>query len=325
VALDDDRTNRSPEDPQPTEEMTAPFDALTGGSGELSRTAGEDPPAGAGPGAPGGEERADTPADDSEPDDRPAAPADAAWGGEDVQETDGAGGPGDPPDDQPTVVQRPVEAEAEAEAEPREPDPERAPYETVESEALAVPPASTPTRASGAVDPQLDALRDATFPVVWRGYDVQAVDDYVTAVEAALERFEERTTPTVAVQRALDRVGEQTAAILRQAEQAADETTRASRARADDRLQRAEREAAELHDAAVARVRALDDDVERLWQERQRLIDATKDLAAQLRTVADDAESRFPPAAAELPAADADAPPPEGAAPPDERGGPPAP
>lgn len=290
--------------------MTAPFDALTGGSGEPR------------PGAPGDEERAVTPADDSEADDRPAAPADAAWGGEEVQETDGAGGPGDSPDDQPTVVQRPVEAEAEP-AEPREPDPERAPYETVESEALAVSPASTPTRASGAVDPQLDALRDATFPVVWRGYDVQAVDDYVSAVEAALERFEERTTPTVAVQRALDRVGEQTAAILRQAEQAADETTRASRARADDRLQRAEREAAELHDAAVARVRALDDDVERLWQERQRLIDATKDLSAQLRSVADDAESRFPPAAAELPAGDAGAPPPEGAAPPEEPGGPP--
>nr|WP_246344979.1 DivIVA domain-containing protein [Conexibacter arvalis] len=182
------------------------------------------------------------------------------------------------------------------------PAPEQAPYETVEQDALAVPPASTPTR-SDAVDPQLDALRDATFPVVWRGYDVQAVDDYVAAVEAALERFEERTTPTIAVQRALDRVGEQTAAILRQAEQAADETTRASRARADDRLQRAEREAAALHEAAVARVRALDDDVERLWQERQRLIDATKALAGQLRTVAEDAESRFPPAAPEAPEA----------------------
>lgn len=191
----------------------------------------------------------------------------------------------------------PADAPEATEAEPHAPDPERAPYETVESEAVAVPPASAPTRALSAVDPQLTALRDVTFPVVWRGYEVQAVDDYVAAVEAAVARFEERTTPTVAVQRALDRVGEQTAAILRQAEQAADETTRASRARADDRLQRAEREAAELHEAAVARVRALDDDVERLWQERQRLIDATKELAGQLRTVAEEAESRFPPAA----------------------------
>lgn len=295
MALDDDRANR-PDDPQPTEEMTAPFDALSGASGEPE-------PAGAGDDA----ERAVTPADDSEPGDQPPEPADAAWGG--AEPSGGAAGG----DDQPTVVQGAVEAAPEP-AVPHEPDPESAPYETVESDALAVPPASTPTRASGAVDPQLDALRDAAFPVVWRGYDVQAVDDYVSAVEAALERFEERTTPTVAVQRALDRVGEQTAAILRQAEQAADETTRSSRARADDRLQRAEREAAELHDAAVARVRALDDDVERLWQERQRLIDATKELSGQLRTVADDAESRFPPASApepsvespEAPAADED-------------------
>jgi len=278
VALDDDRANR-PEDPQPTEEMTAPFDALSGGD----------------PDEPGDEHAPGEPP----PDDGPAQePADAAWDGG-AAETGGVLEPADADDDQPTVVQRPVGAAdvPHEPAEQRPPDPERAPYETVESEALVVPPASTPTRTTGAVDPQLEALRDVTFPVVWRGYDVQAVDDYVSAVEAALERFEERTTPTVAVQRALDRVGEQTAAILRQAEQAADETTRASRARADDRLQRAEREAAELHEAAVARVRALDDDVERLWQERQRLIDATKDLAAQLRTVADDAESRFPPAA----------------------------
>jgi len=223
-----------------------------------------------------------------------------------------------PPDDEPAddgVPEQEHEAETAEEAAGEEAetvvmrpsDPEAAPYETVEQDALAVPPASAPTRPD-AVDPDLDALRDASFPVVWRGYDVQAVDDYVAAVEVALARFEERTTPTVAVQRALDRVGEQTAAILRQAEQAADETTRASRARADDRLQRAEREAEELHEAAVARVRALDDDVERLWEERQRLIDATKELADQLRTVASDAEARFPPATPEQ--AEPGAPPP---------------
>jgi DivIVA domain-containing protein len=246
VALEfDDRANR-PDEPQPTEEMTAAFAEVRGD---------DEPPA---DGVPEQEQEAQ----------EAVAPADDA-----------------PPGDAETVVLRPSE-------------PEAAPYETVEQDALAVPPASTPTRP-GAVDPDLDALRDASFPVVWRGYDVQAVDDYVAAVEAALARFEERTTPTVAVQRALDRVGEQTAAILRQAEQAADETTRASRARADDRLQRAEREAADLHEAAVTRVRALDDDVERLWEERQRLIDATKELADQLRAVAGDAEARFPPAAPE--------------------------
>ena len=233
MALDfDDRTER-PEDPRPTEEMTAPFAPVP--------------------------DAADAPRDEA------------------------AGEPA-PDDDGPAAA--PEQAG----------EPEAAPYETVEQDALEAP---GPPARGDAADPELEALRDVSFPVVWRGYEVQAVDDYVAAVEAALARFEERTRPTVAVQRALDRVGEQTAAVLRQAEQAADETTRASRARADDRLQRAEREAAELHEAAVARVRALDDDVERLWEERQRLIEATKSLADQLRTVADEAEARFPPAASE--------------------------
>jgi uncharacterized protein with HEPN domain len=153
-----------------------------------------------------------------------------------------------------------------------------------------------PTEVSPARDPELERLRDATFPVVWRGYDAHAVDAYKASVERALERFEERMYPTVAVQRALDRIGEQTASILQQAEETADETTRTSRAQADDRLQRAEREAAEVQAGAIARVRSLDDDIERLWQERQRLIDATKELADRLRATALDAESRFPPA-----------------------------
>lgn len=201
--------------------------------------------------------------------------------------------PGAPADKTADTGERSEEsAEKSAETPPRPaPDPETAPYATVEQDAVAAPSASV---WGDRVD--VEALRDASFAVVWRGYDVHEVDAYVTAVEQALDAFEERTAPTVAVQRALDRVGEQTAAVLRQAEQAAEETTRASRAKADDRVQRAEREAAELHEAALARVRALDDDVERLWDERQRLIDATKDLSERLRATAADAESRFPPA-----------------------------
>lgn len=146
------------------------------------------------------------------------------------------------------------------------------------------------------LDPDVEALRHADFPLAFRGYDAAAVDAYVAAVGRLIDRFEESNSPTTAVRRALDRVGEQTAAILRQAEQAAHEMTISSRAKADDRLQRCEREAKQLHAEAQARVRRLDDDNERLWQERQRLIEATKDLADKLRATADDAESRFPPA-----------------------------
>lgn len=144
-------------------------------------------------------------------------------------------------------------------------------------------------------DPEVDALRDSEFAVVWRGYDTNAVDRYVDAVERCIERFDEHRSPSEAVRRALDRVGERTAAILREAERAAEETTTTSRGKADDRLQRAEREAEALWVDAQARVTSLDADVERLWQERERLIDATRELAEGLRGIADDAEARFPP------------------------------
>jgi DivIVA domain-containing protein len=223
------------------------------------------------------------------------------------EDRDPAAPPGDP---QPTQeMTAPFDALADADAEdPGAPPSPESPRPLTEEDATtaleviahdALPAA--PARAAARLDPDapdLDRLRDVDFPVVWRGYDPQVVDAYVAEVTHALELFEQRTEPTAAVQRALGRVGEQTAAILQQAEQAAEETTRSSRAAADDRLQRAEHEAAELHEQAVAKVRALDDDVERLWQERQRLIDATKELADQLRAVAEEGESRFPPAAA---------------------------
>ncbi len=243
----DDERDDEPLDPQPTQEMTAPFGAID--------------------------------ADDAPP---PVADADAP-----------------PPGEEPPTAAHPL-ADAEGSA-------------VEEAGATPLHPLDelAPTQALARLDPEapdFDPLRAPDFPVVWRGYDVQAVDAYVADVTAALETFEQRTTPTIAVQRALERVGEQTAAILQQAQQAADQTTRESRAAADDRVQAAQREARELHDEAVARVRALDDDVERLWEERQRLIEATKELADRLRAVAEEGEARFPAAAAPPPPASGDGP-----------------
>lgn len=144
-------------------------------------------------------------------------------------------------------------------------------------------------------DEDIAGLRDTGFPLALRGYNTHAVDRYVHRVERCIARFEENRSPTEAVRRALDRVGEQTATVLLEAERSAEETTRKSRTKADDRLQRAEREAAEVWAAAQAKARGLDEDIERLWQERERLIVATRTLAGQLRGAADAAEAEFPP------------------------------
>ncbi|HEY4280959.1 MAG TPA: DivIVA domain-containing protein [Conexibacter sp.] len=150
--------------------------------------------------------------------------------------------------------------------------------------------------AEPGADPEIEALREIDFPLSFRGYDTHAVDDYVARVERCIARFDEARSPSAAVRIALDRVGEQTAAILHEAERAAEETTSRSRAQADDRLQRAEQEASAAWVAAQARVRSFDEDIERLWEERQRLIESTRDLSKSLIGIADAAEARFPPA-----------------------------
>jgi len=143
--------------------------------------------------------------------------------------------------------------------------------------------------------PYADDPQAAEFPVVLRGYDRDAVDAYVARVSAVIEDLQASRSPQAAVRRALDRVGEETGSILRQAEVTAEQMTARSRAKADERLQHAESEARELRAAAEKHVRALDNDTDKIWQERQRLIDDTRKLADTLLAVADDAEERFPP------------------------------
>ena len=150
--------------------------------------------------------------------------------------------------------------------------------------------------------PYADDPQAAEFPVVLRGYDRDAVDAYVARVSAVIEDLQASRSPQAAVRRALDRVGEETGSILRQAEVTAEQMTARSRAKADERLQRAESEARELRAAAEKHVRALDNDTDKIWQERQRLIDDTRKLADTLLAVADDAEERFPPEPAPQPA-----------------------
>lgn len=144
-------------------------------------------------------------------------------------------------------------------------------------------------------DPTLDALGDVRFPVVRRGYDRGAVDAYVTRVSLRLAELESASSPQDAIQRALDEVGQETAGILRQAQETARQMTTRAEAQARERLQHAVREAGRLLTDAEADVRRLDKDTDRIWAERQRLIDDVRRLAESLLGMADDALDRFPP------------------------------
>jgi DivIVA domain-containing protein len=140
------------------------------------------------------------------------------------------------------------------------------------------------------------AASEADFPVALRGYDRDSVDAYVRRTNELIETLQATRTPEGAINRALQRVGEEVSGVLRRAHETAEEVTSRSRSEADERLQRAEREAREITTKAVAQLRGLDADTDRIWAERRRIIEDARSLAEELLSLADGAAERFPSA-----------------------------
>ena len=88
-----------------------------------------------------------------------------------------------------------------------------------------------------------DEIANRDFPVVMRGYDRAAVDAFVQEVAKLVGDLESRQSQETVVQKAIEEVGEETASILQRAHETADEIAARSRAQAEGRIQRAEREA----------------------------------------------------------------------------------
>jgi DivIVA domain-containing protein len=143
-------------------------------------------------------------------------------------------------------------------------------------------------------DVDIASVRDVSFPIALRGYDRDAVDEYVQDVNRIIAELQVGRSPQSAIRHALDQMSDETRGILERAHETADEITARSRAQADDRLQWAEHEARDAIAAASRRVQDLEADAERVWQERQALIDDVNRVSADLRAVADDAGVRFP-------------------------------
>jgi DivIVA domain-containing protein len=160
----------------------------------------------------------------------------------------------------------------------------------------------------------IDELREASFPLAVRGYDRAAVDRYVEQVNRVIAELEISRSPEAAVKNAVAQVSEETRGILERAHETAEDITARSRARADERVQEAAREADRLRAEAEAHVRQLDSDTEAIWRERHRLIEDMREMAGQLAALADEADIRFPAAqpplepTQALPAGDSDAP-----------------
>ena len=137
-----------------------------------------------------------------------------------------------------------------------------------------------------------DRIANRDFPLAVRGYDRGAVDAFVQEVLEVVSELEGRQTRETVVQRALDEIGEETAGILQRAHETADEIAARSRAQAEGRIQRAEREADMLRQQADAYSEQLIVDTRILWEERQRLIQDIRQLAEEVLATAEDASDR---------------------------------
>jgi cell division septum initiation protein DivIVA len=144
-------------------------------------------------------------------------------------------------------------------------------------------------------DPVPD-VADVDFPVALRGYDRLAVDAYVRRTSQLVAEMQATHSPEAAVRRALERVGEEVSDILKRAHETASQITTKSRSDAEDRLEAARVESAEITAGAERRLRELDAETDRIWSERHRIVEDAQALAQQLLVLAQSAAERFPAA-----------------------------
>jgi vacuolar-type H+-ATPase subunit H len=150
------------------------------------------------------------------------------------------------------------------------------------------------------VEPELGAIEayetreEPPFPLVLRGYDRRAVDEYLQVTSARLAEFEALELPSVAVQEALERVADDTGGILKEAHETADGVMTRAREEAERLVREAREEADRTIASAQARVRQIGIDTDALWQERLRLIEDAQAVSASLAQIADEAAGRFP-------------------------------
>ena len=154
-------------------------------------------------------------------------------------------------------------------------------------------------------DDPLPEVADVDFPIVLRGYDRLAVDAYVRRASKLVADLNASRSPQAAVRKALERVGGEVAGILQRAHETAENITSASRAEAEDRVEAARQEAQAILSDAREQAQAtvggaqhllteLDAETDRIWAERQQIVEDARGLAAQLLGLAEAAVQRFP-------------------------------
>ena len=164
---------------------------------------------------------------------------------------------------------------------PADEEPEWGPYEEPEQ----------PTAIADAVGWEPVGKR---FPSALHGYDREAVDVHLGALEREIDDLRAQRLPAPDVEAEIERVGEETSAILRVAHEQAAEITRRARAEAEKCVADAAANAVAMTEDAKRSLRQLDSETDAVWAERGRLIEDVRNLATSLFSLAEDAADRFP-------------------------------
>ncbi len=135
----------------------------------------------------------------------------------------------------------------------------------------------------------------ARFPVSRVGYEPTAVDQHLAELErevGELRVYANRGQQNVAAE--IERIGAQTASILKVAHEQAQDITREAQRQADECVSQATARANAVTEEANVKLRQIDSETDAIWQERARLIEDARTVASSLLKLAEDATERFP-------------------------------
>jgi DivIVA domain-containing protein len=148
-----------------------------------------------------------------------------------------------------------------------------------------------PTAVADALPWEQDRKR---FPTALHGYDRDAVDAHLAALEREMADLRAQRSPTPAIEDELERLGQETSAVLRVAHEQAAEITRRAQIQADRCVSDAAANAVAMTEEAKRKLRQLDTETDAVWAERGRLIEDVRNVATALFSLAEDASDRFP-------------------------------
>jgi DivIVA protein len=141
----------------------------------------------------------------------------------------------------------------------------------------------------------------ARFPINRQGYDCDAVDAHVAELEVELAELERQLSDArihlstkSEVAREIDRIGEQTSAILVAAHDEAQQTVRVAESHANTVIADAASYAAALTEEANVQLRAIEERTQSVARTRERLIDDVRHTARALNALAEEGSRPLP-------------------------------